>query len=144
MDDREIRDRNPVIVQDGLREGLVARQHQAPRVAAGVRHAQQFQIRHHVVIEGAELVERLHHVEDDVGLELVDGAPHHPEIVANPDRMNIVPELMERRDHVVLGLPRHGHQVVAAHVLRRDQVVVHEHQHAALLHSATRCRPLCR
>ena len=66
------------------------------------------------------------------------------QIVANAHRVNVVSHLLERHDHVVLGLPRHGHQVVAADVLRRDHVVVHEHQHAALLHSATRCRPLCR
>jgi hypothetical protein len=72
MDDGEVGDRNPVIVEDGLRQRLVARQHEAARIAPRVGDAQQFQIRHHVVVEGAELVKRLHHVEDDVGLQLPD------------------------------------------------------------------------
>jgi hypothetical protein len=96
------------------------------------------------VIERAQLVKRLHHVEDDVRLLLLDGAADDREVVAHAEWMYFVSHLPQRRQHVVLGLPLDGQQIVSGHVIRRHHVVVHEHEHAQHSHSATRWRPLCR
>ena len=50
----EVGHRNAVIGQQLLRQRLVARQHQAARIAAGVRHPQQFEVAHHVLVEDGD------------------------------------------------------------------------------------------
>jgi hypothetical protein len=138
MDDGEIRYPDAMVVEDGFRQRLVARQHEPARIASRVRHAQQLEIRDDVVVEGAELVERLHHVEHDIGLPFFHGAPDDLEIVADAERVHVVPHLAQCGDDVVLRLPGDRHQIVAGNVLGRHQVIVHQHQHPQLPHSATR------
>ena len=59
-DHGEARNADAVIMQDLLREGLVAGEHQSARIAAGVRHLDELEIAHDVLVEhrlAAELVE---------------------------------------------------------------------------------------
>ena len=64
-----------VVREDLLRERLVARQHEATRIAPGVRHEQQLEVAHDVLVELAQPEERLDQVEDDVRLPLLQRFP---------------------------------------------------------------------
>ena len=46
-------------------------------------------------------------------LPLLDRPPHHRQVVADAERVHVVLQLAQRHQDVVLGLPRHRHQVVA-------------------------------
>ena len=83
--DREVRRRNAVIREELPRQRLVARQRQAARIAAGVRHAQQLEIADDVLVEHADVGKRLHQVEDDGRLELVDGLADRRQVVVHAD-----------------------------------------------------------
>ena len=85
--DGELGHGDAVVGEELLRERLVAREQQAARVAAGVRHAQQLEVADDVLVEQADVVERLEQVEDDraastrrsparIGVELVLDAEH--------------------------------------------------------------------
>ena len=69
---REGRRRHAMIVHELLRQVLAARQHQAARIAAGVGHAQQFEIAHHALVVDRLAVEFLKQVEHHMRLEAFD------------------------------------------------------------------------
>ena len=66
------------------------------------------------------------------------------EVVVDARDEDLVALALERDVHVVLHLPFGVHHVHARRVVGRHQVLVDERQDAELLHSASRCRPLCR
>ena len=68
----EGRRRHAVIMHELLGKVLAARQHQAARVAAGVGHAQQFEIAHDAVVVDRLAVKLLEQVEHDMRLEALD------------------------------------------------------------------------
>ena len=74
-DHREVRHGNAVVVEQLLRQRLVAREEHAARIAAGVGQPQQFEVADDVLIERADFVKRLEQIERDVRLELVVGLP---------------------------------------------------------------------
>ncbi len=140
----ELGHRNAMVGEQHLRERLVPRQHQAPRVAAGVGLPQQLEVADDVLVEDRHFVEVLEHVEGDVRVEVAHRRADDAQVVLDAEDPHLVAHVPERRDDVVLGLPVDGQQVVVRHVLGRDQVVMDERQHAQFSHSATRWRPLCR
>ena len=142
-EDGELRHRDAVVGQQLLRDALVARQHQAARVAAGVGHAQQLEVADHVLVVDRHVVEVLQQVEDHVRLQLGRAAVRiAPRSLPTPRHCTSWPELAQRADDVELGLPFDVGDVDALHVVGRHQLLVHQGQQAQLLHRATRCRPL--
>src|SRR5262245_60020207 len=141
-EDGELGHRDAMVGQQLLRDALVARQHEAARVAAGVRHAEQLEVADDVLVVDRDVVEVLEQVEHRLRLELVQGVADHAQVAAHPEALHLVPQLPERADDVELGLPFHLGDVDALHVVRGNQRFVHEGQQAQLLHRATRCRPL--
>src|SRR4029079_6779011 len=94
-----------------LRDGLVAREHEAARVAAGVRHVEQLEVRDDVLVEDRDVLEVLEQVEDDVRLELLDAGADDAEVCADPELADLVAEVAERPYDVKLGLPLDGLEV---------------------------------
>jgi hypothetical protein len=100
---------------------------------------------HDILIEDRDVVEALEQVEGDVRLPVGGGAADVAQVVVDAERLHLVPHGAERRNHVVLGPPRLGHDIGAVRDgIGRDQVPVDEREDAQLAHNATRCRPLCR
>ena len=125
-----------------LGEDFVARQHEPPRVTAGIGHVQQFEIRHDVLVVHRHPIELFKQIEGDVRLPLFDRRAQHPEIALDPQRRDRMPELAQRGDHIIFRLPLGAAHVLPREGLRRDQIFVHQHENAEPLHTATRCRPL--
>ncbi len=121
----------------------------------------QLQVADDVLVEDADVGERLHQVEDDGRLELVDRLPDRRQVVVNADHEQLVPALAQRGDDVPFHPPL-GIDVGERHVFLGHESFVDENEDAILLHSrffigpfssrrlhgphhrATRCRPLCR
>ena len=101
----ELRRRHAMIGEQLLREHLVARQQHAARIASGVGLVHQFQKRDDVLIVGDDPVELLQQVEDDVRLPLDDGAPQLRQVVAQPQRHDLVAGVLQVRDDIVFGAP---------------------------------------
>jgi hypothetical protein len=134
-----------VIRHQLLGQGLVARQRQPARIAAGIGHLQQFEITHHVLVEHHDIVERFHQVEGDGRLELVHRGTNRRQVVVHADHAHLVAERLEGAHHVVFhppfGLLRRG---LVDFFVRGLEPLVHEGEDALWLHSATRWRPLWR
>ncbi len=94
-----------------------------------------------LIVDGHS-VELFQQIERDVRLPIVDGRANYPQIALHPDRLHLMAELSQRRNNVVLRSPFHRLQIMTIHMVRRDEVFVHEDEHAQSLHKATRCRPL--
>ena len=90
---REGRHRDAVIVHQLLRQVLAARQHQAARIAAGIGHAQQFEIARDVLVVDRLAVELLEQVEDDVAASSSRSA----------SRIGLSSSLHAERAHLVAG-----------------------------------------
>ena len=134
---REARGRDAVVGQDLLRQHLVARDHHAARIAARVGQLHQLEERHHVLVVGDDALEFLEQVERDVRLPVGDRVAQVRQVVAHAEHLHFVAHRAQRRRDVVLGPPVVDLLLgVAARVLRRHQGLVHQHQHAPLLHSA--------
>ena len=86
----ELRGGDAVVLQQLLGQGLVARQQQAARIAAGVGLAHQLEEGHHVLVVGDDAVELLEQVEDDVRLPVGDGAAQLGEAVEHPEAAHLV------------------------------------------------------
>jgi hypothetical protein len=86
----------------------------------------------------------LEEIERDVGLALVDRLADRAQVVADAERVDLVPQLGEEGGDVELGLPVGSEGGVAGGVGRRYQTLVHQGQDAQLSQSHTRCRPLWR
>ena len=74
----EIRERDAMEREQLLRQDFVARQHQPPRVTAGVRHVQQFQIRHDVLVVYRHPIELFEQIEGDVRFPVFYGRCEAP------------------------------------------------------------------
>jgi len=135
-DHGEARHANAVVVQDLLRQRLVAGEHQAAGVAAGIGDAHEFEKAHHVLVEHRLPVEFLQQIEDDVGLEVLDGPAQRRQVVVEPERLDLVPLLAQAGHHVVLGLVLDDLRVgLAGDVVGRHQIGVHQHEHPLLAHA---------
>ena len=64
------------------------------------------------------------------------------ESTLDPQRLDVMSELAERRDHVVLGLPFGPRHLLPIERIWRNQVFVHQHENSETFHTATLCRPL--
>ena len=84
--------RDAVVGEQLLGERLVAAEQEAARVAARVRHLQQLEVGHDVVVEGGDVVEALEQVEGDVGLEVEDGVADRPRSSPTPSGLHLVAE----------------------------------------------------
>jgi hypothetical protein len=133
-----------VVGEELLRERLVAGQDQSARIAACIRHPEQLQIAHHVLVEAGHAREGFQEIEDDLRFEAADAVADGREVVMDPEHGHVVTALAERLDHVVLHLPFGLAHVESGRVLGRHEMVVHEREDARLLHRKTRCPPLCR
>ncbi len=121
--------------EEQLRERLVARQQQAARIAAGVRHAQQFEITGDVRLVDGDVLELHQQVEHDVRLEAFDVLLDRRQIVRDAEHQHLVTELAQAAADVVLLAP--GRDVLLALAFERvgrHQVDVREHEHAQRLH----------
>ena len=65
-------------------------------------------------------------------------------LVADAERAHLVPQRPQCADDIVFRLPLRVGQIHPLNRFRRDQIGMHQDQHAEFLHSATRWRPLCR
>ena len=127
----ELRRGDAVELQQLLGQGLVAREQQPARVAAGVGLAHQLEEGHDVLVVGADAVEFLQQVEDDVRLPVGDGAAHLGEAVEDPQAAHLVAGLAQGGDDVVLGAPLLDFLFgVAFQGLRRHQARVHHDEGA--------------
>src|SRR5262249_55414608 len=83
---------------------LVARQHQAARIAPRVLLLAHLEVAHHVLVEERQTVELLHQIEGDVRSVVDDGATNNGEIAADAGVSNLMTERLQRLENVVLGL----------------------------------------
>ena len=126
----EIRERDAMEREELLGEDFVARQHQPPRVTAGIGHVQQFQIRHDVLVVDRHPIELFEQIEGDVRLPVFDGRAQHAEIALDPQRRDVMAELAERGDHIVFRLPLGAGHVLPGEGLGRHQIFVHQDEDA--------------
>ena len=68
----ELRHRDAVIMQELLRQRLAARDDHAARIASGIRHLQQLEVAHDILVEDHLAVELLQQVEHHVRLPVLD------------------------------------------------------------------------
>jgi len=123
------------MVQDHLRERLVAGDHQAAGIAAGVGHLDEFEIAHDILVEHRLPAEFLQQIEDDVRLEVLDGPAQRRQVVVEPERLHLVPQVAQPGHHVVLGLVFENLRVgLAGDVVGGHQIAVHQHEHLLLAH----------
>ena len=132
----ELRRRDAVVGEDLLRQRLVAREHHAARIAAGVGLPHQLEERDDVLVVGDDALELLEQVEDDVGLPVGDRAAQLGEVVAHAEHPDLVAHRAERRRDVVLRAPLVDLLLGVAVGVSAAPGLVHQHQHAQLLHSA--------
>ena len=71
-------------------------------------------------------------------LERFDAAPDPEQVVVNAEDADVVSDLLQRLDDVVLHLPFGLEDVDAGRVLRRNQMVVDEREHAESFHRNSR------
>src|SRR5262249_45726709 len=140
--DGKLRHRDAMIGEELLGDALVARQHEAARVAAGVGDPEQLEVAHHVLVVDRDVVEVLEQVEHRMRLSLGDGVAHDAEVAAHAEALHLVPQVAERGDDVELRLPLRLRHVDVLRVVGRDEHLVHQREQAELLHSASRWRPL--
>ena len=81
---------NAVVGQDLLAQRLVVRQHQAARIAAGVRLPQQLQVADDVLVVEGDAVELFEQVEGDVRLPLFDFLADLAQVVRDAQRPHVV------------------------------------------------------
>ncbi len=132
-----------MVGQDLLGERLVAGQEQAWRAAAGVGDVVQLQVVDDEQLVAPLAAELLEQVEHDVRLELLDPLPQRPQLVVEPQDVHVVPRLPQLTLDVVLRLERLDLGVGELLDLLsrwRDQALVDEEHHAALLHSGIHSR----
>ncbi len=78
----------------------------------------------------------LQQIEDDVGLEVLDGPAERRQVVVEPERLDLVPQLAQASHHVVLGLVFDDLRVgLAGDVVGRHEICVHQHEHPLLAHA---------
>ena len=133
----EARRRDAMRGEHLLGEHLVARDHHAARVAAGIGLAHQLEVGDHVVVVGDDAVELLEQVEDDVRAPIAHGLAQFRQAVADADDAHLVAEVLQHGQHIVLGpafLDRRLGQ--AREIGRRHQCFVHHQQDPAALHRA--------
>ena len=94
-----------MVGQQLFAQDLVPRQHQAARVTARIRLAQQLQIRDHVLVVTDDAVEFLEQVEHEVWLAILDRQAKVGEAVENAYAVHLVAGPLERRNYVVLSAP---------------------------------------
>src|SRR5262249_2445158 len=138
---RKGRNRDPMVMHQGLRQVFAARQHQAARIAAGIGHAHQLEIARDVVVVDDLAAELLEQAERHVRLPVLDLVTDRLELVVHAQRPDLVAGGAQGADDVVLGLPDVdfllGEPLAR---LRGYQVRVDEHQYAQTLHSASHLR----
>jgi len=86
----EFRGRNPGMGENFFGEGLVAGEHQAAVIAAGVGLSHEFEIGDDGLIVGGYAVKFLEEDEGNVGFPVDDGFPEGAEIVVESDELNLV------------------------------------------------------
>ena len=132
------RDPDPVIHEQLLRQGLLARDDQSARVAAGVRHAQQLEQADDVLVEEDVALEFLEQVEREVRLEFVDRITDRVQLVLHAKGAHFMAELLQGAGDVVFGLVRKPDFGGQRHGIRwRDQVRMHQGQHFQSFHRIT-------
>ena len=148
---REVGERHAVVREHLLGERLVAREHQAARVAAGVRHLQQLEVGHHVRVPDRDVVEGLDQVEGDLRLPVLDRARAAGRgRRRSPSTCTSWPSARRAltTSYSVFHSARAASLLVRA--VGRHQALVHERQHPQLAarllhalrrHSGTRWRP---
>ena len=135
-DHGEARRRDAVIGEDLLRQRLVARNHHAARIAAGVRQLHQLEERDHVLVVSDDALEFLEQVESHLGLPVGDHRAQLGEIVAQAQGLDLVPGLLQRRGDVVFGPELVDFLVtVSLEAGRRHETLMHQHQDSRRLHS---------
>jgi hypothetical protein len=134
-----------VIGHQLLGQGLVAREGEAARVAAGIRHLQQLQVAHHVLIEHHDIVKRFHQVEGDGRLELFHRRPDRRQVVVDADDAQLVAQHLQGADDVVFHAPFGGLRGGLVDLFIGGlESLVDEREDALRFHRAIRWRPLCR
>ena len=142
-EDGEVRNGDAMIAQDLLGEDLVVGHHKAGRIASGERPAHEPQIPQDVRDVQSFTAELLEEVEDDVGVPVEQRPAEGGELVDPSHVLDLVPQIAQRRDDVVLGLP--GRNLLVAQLVdtgRKLHRLVAKHQHAQL-HTATPWVWLC-
>jgi hypothetical protein len=144
--DFEFRDGDAVIGEQLLRQRLVPRQQESPRVAARVGQLEQLEVRDDVLVKDRDVIEPFEQVEGDVRLPLGREPADFSQVVVDAECLHLVAEAGQGRDDVVLRPPRSRHDVGALlDLVRRNQVAVNEREHPQFCaHSATLCLPLWR
>ena len=118
-----------------FRERLATRQHQTARIAAGIRHAQQFQIARHILVIGGFAVELFEQVENHIRLPFLDRLANGAQFVLNADRGDFMAGRTQGGDDVILRLPNMLLLfAVAFQRIRRREIRMHQHQDAEWLH----------
>ena len=126
-----------MIGKDLLGQRLVARDHHAARIAAGVRQLHQFEERDHVLVVSDDALEFLEQVESHVGLPVGDHGAQLGEIVAQAQGPDLMPGLFQGGGDVVLGPELVDFLVaVSLETGRRHEALVHQHQDSRRLHRA--------
>ncbi len=124
-----------MVVQDLLRQRLIAGEHQAAGIAAGVGHSHELEKAHDVLVEHRLAVKLLEQVKDDMRLEVLDGAAERRQVVIEPERLDLVALLTQAGDHVIFGLVFDDLLLwLAGDVVGGHQVSVHQHEHPLLEH----------
>ena len=132
---RELRGGDAMEGEHLLTQGLVARQQQAARIAAGIGLAQHFQEGDDMLVVADDTVEFLQQVEDDVRLPVGDGAAQFGKTVEHAQRAHFMPGLAQCLDHVVFSAPLvHRLGVMSFEAVRRHQARMQHYQYAQAFH----------
>lgn len=138
-DDDEFGGADAVVAEDFFGEALVAGDHHAARVAAGVELFGEFEVAEDEGDVGVHAGEFLEQVEHDVGLEVFDAGADGGEVVAEAQGDDFVAESSEAGGDVVLGFEGSDFLLVEPlNGIGGDESLVHEDGNAELFHSWSR------
>jgi hypothetical protein len=135
----ELRGGDAVEREQLLAERFVARQEQAPRVAARIRLAHQLEKGYHVLVIGDDAVELLEQIEDDIRLPVGNRAAQLRQTVEHADAAYVMAALAQRSGDVELRPPLLDLLfAVTFEALRGHQARVHHDERAQSPHKG-RC-----
>ena len=143
-EDREVGHADAMVEQQFLRERLAPRDDHAARIASGVRHLQQLEKAHDVLVEQHLAVEFLEQVEHRVRLPLLDGVADREQLVLHAEGAHFVADRAEVADDVVLRLPDVDLLFgVPLERVGRHQLRMHQREDPQALHTAIQSRRPC-
>ena len=143
--DTELRNLNPVVGQNLLRQRLVAGKEKPSRVAAGIGSALKLQVPDDVRVENRLSVELLEKVEHDVRLESLNRPTERCELVAQADHHDFVAKCTKTLADLELRLERRDLLVgKVADVIRGHETFVCENDDSPPLYSGCHVSRRCR